>query len=82
PVTEFITRANYGMIIGNFEFDFTSGEIRYKTSIDVEGENLSFALIKQVVCANVTVMDEYLPSLIAVIEGKAGVREALTQIEV
>lgn len=82
PVTEFITRANYGMIMGNFEFDFTSGEIRYKTSIDVEGDNLSFALIKQVVYANVTVMDEYLPSLIAVIEGKAGVREALAQIEV
>ncbi len=80
-ITEFITRANYGMIMGNFEFDFTSGEIRYKTSIDVKGEHLSFALIKQMVYANVMIMDEYLPGLIAVIEGKAAVREALGRIE-
>ncbi|MFP4414883.1 MAG: hypothetical protein ACLFVV_26025, partial [Coleofasciculus sp.] len=40
---EFIARANYGMMIGNFELDFTDGEIRYKTSIDVEGDRLSFA---------------------------------------
>ncbi|HEY9747696.1 MAG TPA: YbjN domain-containing protein [Allocoleopsis sp.] len=32
-IAEFITRANYGMIIGNFEMDFEDGEIRYKTSI-------------------------------------------------
>jgi len=36
-VAEFLTRANSGMILGNFELGFTDGEIRYKTSIDVEG---------------------------------------------
>lgn len=81
PITEFITRANYGMIMGNFEFDFTSGEIRYKTSIDVEGDNLSFALIKQMVHANVMMVDEYFPGIMAVIEGKMRVKEALAQIE-
>jgi hypothetical protein len=29
------------MIIGNFEMDFEDGEIRYKTSIDVEDDSLS-----------------------------------------
>jgi len=43
-VAEFLTRANSGMILGNFELGFTDGEIRYKTSIDVEGDRLSFAL--------------------------------------
>ena len=80
-ITEFITRANYGMIMGNFEFDFTSGEIRYKTSIDVEGDRLSFALIKQIVYGNVIMMDEYLPGIMAVIEGKVEVKEAILQIE-
>jgi hypothetical protein len=28
PPAEFITRANYGLIIGNFELDFEDGEIR------------------------------------------------------
>ena len=40
-ISEFLTRANYGMTIGNFELDFTDGEVRYKTSIDVEGDRLS-----------------------------------------
>src|SRR5579862_4224242 len=36
-MAEFITRANRGMPIGNFELDFEDGEIRYKTSIEIEG---------------------------------------------
>ena len=80
-VAEFITRANYGMVIGNFELDFTDGEIRYKTSIDVEGDRLSFALIKTLVYANVTMMDEYLPGIMAVIYGEMNVGEAIAQIE-
>ena len=31
-VAEFITRVNYGMVLGNFEMDYSDGEIRYKTS--------------------------------------------------
>jgi hypothetical protein len=48
-VAEFLTRANSGMVIGNFELDFADGEIRYKTSIDVEGDKLSYAIIKRLV---------------------------------
>lgn len=36
-LADFLTRANYGLYIGNFEMDFNDGEVRYKTSIDVEG---------------------------------------------
>ena len=67
-VAEFITRANYGLIIGNFELDFSDGEIRYKTSLDVEGDRLSQALIKQLVYTNVLTMDQYLPGILAVLE--------------
>lgn len=35
-VAEYITRANYGLYVGNFEMDYTDGEVRYKSSIDVE----------------------------------------------
>jgi hypothetical protein len=80
-IAEFITRANYGIINGNFELDFNDGEIRYKTSIDVEGSNLSFPLIKSVVYANVTMMDKYLPGIIAVIESNLSPVDAITQIE-
>src|SRR4030081_1049823 len=36
-MAEYLTRANYGLYIGNFEMDYSDGEIRYKTSIDIEG---------------------------------------------
>jgi len=80
-VAEFLTRANSGMIIGNFEMDFKDGEIRYKTSIDVEGDSLTSALIKRLVYANVTMMDEYLPGIMSVIYGDVSAVDAIAQIE-
>jgi hypothetical protein len=79
-IAEFLTRANYGMTIGNFELDFNDGEIRYKTSIDVEGDRLTPALIKRLVYTNVAMMDEYLPGIQAVLAG-ATPEAALQQIE-
>jgi len=80
-VAEFLTRANSGMIIGNFEMDFEEGEIRYKTSIDVEDDSLSSALIKRLVYANVMMMDGYLPGIMSVIYGDVTPRDAIAQIE-
>jgi hypothetical protein len=58
------------MTIGNFELDYTDGEIRYKTSIDVTGDRLTAALIQRLVYINVTMMDEYLPGIQAVLAGQ------------
>jgi hypothetical protein len=80
-VAEFITRANSGMMIGNFELDFNDGEISYKTSIDVEGDRLTTALIKRLVYANVMMMDEYLPGILSVIYGNVSPADAIAQIE-
>jgi hypothetical protein len=80
-VAEFLTRANSGTIVGNFELDFADGEIRYKTSIDVKGDLLSAALIKQLVYANVMMMDEYLPGIMSVIDGDVEPKDAIAQIE-
>ena len=80
-VAEFITRANSGMMIGNFELDFNDGEISYKTSIDVEGDRISSAFIKRLVYANVMMMDEYLPGILSVIYGNVSPVDAITQIE-
>jgi hypothetical protein len=80
-VAEFITRANYGLIMGNFEMDFEDGEIRYKTSLDVEGDRLNAALLKQIVYANVMMMDNYLPGLLSVIYGDKLPEEALAATE-
>ena len=78
---EFITRANYGLRIGNFEMDFSDGEIRYKSSLDFEDEVLSPALIKNAIYPAVQTMDRYFPGLMSVIfAGKTPV-DAIAEIE-
>jgi hypothetical protein len=80
-VAEFITRANYGLIIGNFEMDFQDGEFRYKTSLDLEGVVPVPALFAPLVYANVATMDRYLPGLMAVLYGSAAPAGAIDQVE-
>ena len=79
-VAEFVTRANYGLVIGNFELDLDDGELRYKTALDVEGDAISLALIRQCVYPNVLMMDLYLPALMRVVYGQATPVEALEKV--
>jgi len=79
-IAEFITRANYGIEIGNFELDFDSGEMRFKTSLDVTEDRITPALIKQLVYTNVLTIDQYLPGIQAVLDGALPV-DAVRAIE-
>ena len=80
-VAEFITRANYGMVIGNFEMDYEDGEIRVKCSIDIEGSELTEPLVCSAVYWAVMMMDKYLPGLLKVIGGNTPPAEAIDEIE-
>ncbi len=80
-LAEFLTRANYGLIVGNFELDWSDGEVRYKTSLDVEGDRLTPALVKQLAYANVVTMDRYLPGIMRVIYGDVTPDQALAEID-
>ena len=77
---EFITRANYGLRIGNLEMDFTDGEVRYKSSLDFEGETLTAGLIKNTIYPTVQALDRYLPGLMGVIYGDKSPTEALADV--
>lgn len=66
----FLTRANYGILIGNFELDLDDGELRFKTSIDVRGDELTEALLDNLVVANVAMFDRYVPGIEAVVRGE------------
>jgi hypothetical protein len=79
-MAEFLTRANYGLVLGNFEMDYADGEVRFKTSIDVEGSVLSAELVKPVIYANVLTMDRYLPGVLAVIQTDTPPSEALAAV--
>jgi hypothetical protein len=69
PMAEFLTRANFGLNIGNFEMDYEDGEVRFRTSIDVEGSALDDALIGTLVNANLSVMDDYFTGVADVAAG-------------
>ena len=80
-VAEYITRANYGLRIGNFEMDYSDGEVRYKSSFDFEGETLTPKLIKNTMYPAVHTMDFYLPGLLGVMYGNKTPVEAIQETE-
>ncbi len=57
------------------------GEVRYKTSIDVEGDELTPALIRQMVYANILTFDKYLPGIMRVMYGDTPPAEIIAEIE-
>ncbi len=80
-MAEFLSRANFGLSIGNFELNFADGQIRYKTSIAAKGNGVNSALIGQLIFANLLTMDEYLPGIMSIIYTELSAVEAIAQIE-
>ena len=78
---EFVARANRGMRIGNFELDYDDGEIRYKTSIDVEGGELSSKMIDNLLRANLSTINRYFTGLMEMIYGDRAPADAIKKIE-
>jgi len=66
---ELCNRANFGLAMGNFELDVDEGEVRFRTSIDTSGTELTTELVRNVVVANVITFDQYLPAIEAVLAG-------------
>lgn len=80
-MAEFLTRANYGLLIGNFEMDINDGEIRYKTSVDMQDAVLTTAVVRNLVYTNVLTMKRYLPGIEAVMQGSMTAVEAVALCE-
>jgi hypothetical protein len=80
-VAEYLTRANYGLRIGNFELDYADGEVRYKSSLDFEGQILTSDLIRNAIYPAVHTMDRYLTGLLRVSFGGATPHEAIEEVE-
>ncbi len=78
---EFFTRANFGLVLGNFELDFSDGEIRYKTSVDCEDIPVLGACFRPCVFAGVLTADRYFPGLTAVLYGGSTPEQAVAMVE-
>ena len=78
----FLTRANYGLHVGNFEMDMTDGEVRYKTT-GVADENTMPGLdvIRRLTYVGFSMFDHYVPSLLSILYGGKTAEEAIAEAE-
>lgn len=80
-VAEFVTRANWDLGDGNFEYDLDSGEVRFKISLDYSGTILSPLLVRNIILDAMDVTEIYSDALEQVMNGKASPKDALAAAE-
>ena len=80
-VGEYLHRANYGLHVGNFEMDFGDGEIRFKSSVDAEGLDLSDTFLANLIGLNCRMIDRYQPGIVAVMEDGLSPADAIKKVE-
>ena len=78
---EFITRANYGMSIGNFEMDLSDGEIRYKTSLDARGVAINDTILNVLLQTNASIMFQYWEGFEGIRRGELNAIQAIQLTE-
>ena len=83
-VGEFLLRANYGLKIGGFDFDFDDGEISYRISIYCGEENFSPPTYEQIdfsVIIGLMMIEKYGDALVKVMFGLVEPSDAIEAAE-
>ena len=80
-MSELLTRINFGLPLGNFELDFSDGEVRFKTSIDLSGARLTTELFEGLLDPNIATTNMYLPAIEAVLNGRMPPGAAVEMVE-
>lgn len=80
-VAEYLSRANHRLLVGNFEIDYESCDVRFRTSVDVEGGELTTRMAKHMLFNNLAWVDEYAKGLIGVLYRGLTPAQAITESE-
>lgn len=78
---EYITRANYGLNIGNFEMDHSDGELRYKVSINCVDALPGEDALDDLLTMPVSMFNKYGNGMLAVSMGMMSPADACRQAE-
>ncbi len=78
---EFLMRANYGLTLGNFEMDFRDGEVRFKSSLEVDEDGPEGEPLQRVIQANVLAMDYYAPGIVQLAQGGESPAEVFARFD-
>ena len=80
-VCEYLTRANYGLTIGNFELDHRDGEVRYKVSCNVREGLPGEDAVDDLIAMPVAMFNKYGNGFLAVNMGFSTPEDAAAQAE-
>ncbi len=80
-MNEFISRANWGLKNGNFEFDFGDGEIRYKCYVDCDNQLPSDDVIRNSILCPAAMYRRYGQGILNVMFHNADPKEAVKACE-
>lgn len=80
-VAEYLTRANYGLRNGNFELDYSDGEVRYKVYLDFCGQIPPVECTERSIDMGVAMFKRYGDGLLAVMVGGASPRDMIAKAE-
>lgn len=75
-ICEYLTRANYGLTIGNFELDHRDGEIRYKVSMNCRDALPGDSALEDLVAIPTAMYNRYGNGLLAVSMGMMSAEDA------
>ncbi len=79
-VLEYINYANYGVPFGNLEFEESTSEVCFRTSLMFFNIELTGQLINNLIHNCVKAMERYMPGIILIIEKNLNVQESYKAI--
>jgi len=68
-VARYITRANWKLLLGNFEMDFEDGQVRFRSSVDFAGDELRDRTLRRTILTAMEIVEAHAEALSVVIEG-------------
>lgn len=76
-IMEFVTRANSELIVGNFELNLDDGSVRFKSSIDFTGAQLTEPLVRDAIRSAMDAVEYFADAFVAVVRGEKSALQAL-----
>ena len=80
-IAEAVSRANYGLRVGKFEFNVDEGDLRFQASQALLSESVGESVIDRLITTTMAMLDMYLPAFLSVIYGNELPKDAIGCVE-
>ena len=81
-VSEYLTRVNYTLLLGNFQMDLSDGELSYKSvGVFEEESGLPDSVVTRLTYVGFNMFDKYIPGVFSIIYGGRTAEEAFKEVD-